>query len=568
MPPAPCGQARLVTLSSKRRPPSLPSCAPPRTGSTREAAAFTAYGRGVQEVQDVQRILELRRTELRGDLASYRRQRADAQNDGLMTLGIGADAEAAKSREATLTRRIGGLDQQLAGIDREWQALVERRAAVNAAAVAALSGAPVLGPLALLQSGAAAGVGQILLHLSAVDLLTLTKTDPALANRLRSADPASVSTWWAGLSDEERGSLVTGLPAIIGNLEGVPYAARDKANRIWLNQQLAEARENMKAAEQPPGVWMMMTGGEGAGVRLAISAGEARERLDGLEGILAALKTSSGHADRFLISLTADRPPLAAVSVGDLDSAEIATWAVPGMGASAAGLADWARTAQTVQEIQTQVDRDRSHAVVAWVGYRAPEVGSPDVLDTDLADTGAVNLDRALTGFTASRPEAQLNVVAHSYGTTTTAIALTRPGVHVDTFVSLGSAGLPSSIDESTDLHANHVFAGQAQDVWAIDPAPGDQWAWVGRDFGNHPVNPAGDAFGADVFGVDSGQGTAVTDHGTSTPTGTGYLDADTESLRNVALATTGQGDKVTAAVEHEPTPFQKALIEGLSSAY
>ncbi|WP_454157334.1 hypothetical protein [Microbacterium lacticum] len=81
-------------------------------------------------------------------------------------------------------------------------------------------------------------------------------------------------------------------------------------------------------------------------------------------------------------------------------------------------------------------------------------------------------------------------------------------------------------------------------------------------------MNPAGDAFGADVFGVDSGQGTAVTDHGTSTPTGTGYLDADTESLRNVALATTGQGDTVTAAVKHEPTPFQKALIEGLSSAY
>ncbi|WP_454157332.1 hypothetical protein [Microbacterium lacticum] len=182
--------------------------------------------------------------------------------------------------------------------------------------------------------------------------MTLTKTDPALATRLRSADPASVSTWWAGLGDEERGSLVTGLPALIGNLEGIPYTARDKANRRWLEQQLTEARENMEAAEQPPGVWMMMTGGEGAGVRLAISAGEARERLDGLEGILAALKTEPGHADRFLISLTADRPPLAAVSIGDLDSAEIATWAVPGMGSSAAGLADWARTAQTVQEIQ------------------------------------------------------------------------------------------------------------------------------------------------------------------------------------------------------------------------
>lgn len=72
----------------------------------------------------------------------------------------------------------------------------------------------------------------------------------------------------------------------------------------------------------------------------------------------------------------------------------------------------------------------------------------------------------------------------------------------------------------------------------------------------------------ASVFGVDSGAGTAVTDHGTSTPGGTGYLDADTESLRNVALATTGQSDRMTEAIEHGPTPFQQAMMEGLSRGY
>jgi len=103
----------------------------------------------------------------------------------------------------------------------------------------------------------------------------------------------------------------------------------------------------------------------------------------------------------------------------------------------------------------------------------------------------------------------------------------------------------------------------------ALGPAPGDQWAWVGRDFSNHAVNPAADALGADVCGVDTGVGGAsVTDHESSTGSGTGYLDGDTESLRHVALATAAQGDEVADPVEREPTLFQQALIEGMRGAY
>lgn len=121
------------------------------------------------------------------------------------------------------------------------------------------------------------------------------------------------------------------------------------------------------------------------------------------------------------------------MSIGDLDDADNVTWAVPGMGSSAATLPDWARSAQTVQDKQTQLDDDRRHAVVAWVGDKAPAVAASSVFATDLASAGAVNLDRALNGFTAVRSDADLNVIAHSYGTTTAALALARPGVHVDT---------------------------------------------------------------------------------------------------------------------------------------
>ncbi len=57
--------------------------------------------------------------------------------------------------------------------------------------------------------------------------------------------------------------------------------------------------------------------------------------------------------------------------------------------------------------------------------------------------------------------------MAHSYGTTTAAFALTM-GVHVDSFVTLGRPGCPGHRQGVTCMP--EVFSGQAQDVWAIDP--------------------------------------------------------------------------------------------------
>lgn len=530
-----------------------------------EAAALTAYARGVQEVKDQQLALAARREDAQEDLVSLRWRHDGAQSE-LQAAPTG-DIDDAQARTRALDASIADAGAQLAAIQREWESLAEHRDRVNRECIAALSSSSVLGPLAL---AARSRNGYANLRdLSATDLLVLARTDPNFASRLARTDPAEVAPWWAALTEADQSDLIATFPAAIGNLEGVSYRDRDRANRVWLKEQLADARKALAAAEEPASFWELATGGEGAGFREALSVAAARERLEGLEGIERALKTPPGTPSRYLVTLTGDSPPLAAVSVGDLDSADVASWAVPGMGSSAAELPGWALAAQRLVQEQDDVDPGASHAVVAWVGYEAPAVGAPSVLDTDLAAAGAVALERALVGFSATREGALLNVVGHSYGTTTSALALVRPGVHVDVVVNLASAGLPAEVDRASDLHADQVFAGEAQDVWAIDPAPGDQWAWVGRSFGNHPVDPTREAFGADVFGVDTGVGGAsVTDHGTSTDTGTGYLDRGTESLRNVALATTGSGDRVTDAIDHEPTPFQRALIEGMSGAH
>lgn len=188
---------------------------------------------------------------------------------------------------------------------------------------------------------------------------------------------------------------------------------------------------------------------------------------------------------------------------------------------------------------------------------------------TDLAEGGARNLVRDIAAAESICPGSEVNVVAHSYGTTAAAIALACDGVHVDSFVTLGSAGLPPRIDSVNVLHADEMYSGQAQDVWAIDPTGGDQWAWIGRLSAEHPVNPLDPAFGAHAFGVAGEAGLQpVTDHGVSTSDGTGYLDKRTESLKNVALATTGHGDLTSPYVEPGPTPLQRALIEGMARGF
>ncbi|WP_313546856.1 putative T7SS-secreted protein [Leifsonia aquatica] len=405
------------------------------------------------------------------------------------------------------------------------------------------------------------------------ELSRLLHARPDLAKLLAAADPREVAPWWGSLDPDQRDALIHAFPSVIGNLEGVAYGDRDEANRIWLTDQLADAEAALAKAQEPLPWWQLFGGKPVIDAHAKLIA-EAQERVDALKNIQTALKAPKGGDDRFLVSLTDDSPPLAAVAVGDLDTALDVTFAVPGMGTTTEGMSGWAGSAQNLLAAQDRYDSGTSHAVVAWIGYKTPPIpgeGGLQVLDTAYADAGATTLDKALAGFSATRGGAPtLNVVAHSYGTTTSAIALAHPGVHVDSFVSVGSAGLPTSIDSASDIRADHVYAGQARDVIpGLEDGQGDQWAWTGRGFGNHPVNPVDPSFGAQTFGTDSGSnGAAVTDHGTHTDGGTGYLDRGTESLRNVALATTGQGDQVSAYVPKGPTALQQGLIDGSRYAW
>ena len=143
--------------------------------------------------------------------------------------------------------------------------------------------------------------------------------------------------------------------------------------------------------------------------------------------------------------------------------------------------------------------------------------------------------------------------------------------MHIENFITVGSAGLPDSVQTASDLNATHVYSGHALSVIpGLEPGQGDQWAWTGTDFSrDHHVNPISPEFESHAFGTDTGgdTGLPVTDHGTSVDeNGAGYLDAGTESLRNVMHAIVGEPGNMTPYTPKGQTDLQKILEETASS--
>ncbi|WP_270352835.1 alpha/beta hydrolase [Microbacterium testaceum] len=381
-----------------------------------------------------------------------------------------------------------------------------------------------------------------LASLSASDIDDVLAARPDLVALLQQLDPAAINRWWTSLSVAAQNALVISSPGFVGNLEGVPYTTRDKANRRALTQRLRDAEHEMADAGDPLPDSPPPTAEQIREHQERLDA--AREELDALRGVREGLETKQGRSPRFLVSLTDDHPPLAAVSIGDLDTADNVTVAVPGMTSEAAAMRGWATSSDELQLRQAEADPSRQHAVVAWIGYRAPaspEDGDLSVLSNTMARDGAVKLNSAIEGLSAVRPNASLNVLAHSYGSTTAAIALAQSDVRIDNFVVIGSAGFPTEIAHAADLNADAVFAAEANMALPFTGLPGDELAWIGRT-SDHPVDPTHPLFGAQTFDVQGGEGLgkAVTRHVTSTPEGTGYLDPGTQSLASIALATTG----------------------------
>jgi hypothetical protein len=391
-----------------------------------------------------------------------------------------------------------------------------------------------------------------LADLSPAELSRLLKTDPEFFESLwdNPPDASTVAGWWKGLSKDEQQRLIKDAPTIIGNLNGVPYGERNAANQIALT----EAEHDGSLTE------------------------EQKNTVTQVERALKVANSLPGTPKRFLIDFNLSaQPPMAAVAVGDVDTADDVTVDVPGMDTRApTSMASWTVAAQNLYDQQQTTDPSHTHAVIAWIGYAPPQLtatmldptGNDSVFSNVQAEQGGQRLASELDAIHDTRAGEgtalpRVAVVGHSYGTTTAADALTLTKYNVNSVDFVASAGIDEKlVPNETYMHVETVNG--TEQVFATQSSM-DNIATIGRD-GSGRVDPRDSSFGAVSYGSD-GSGTLVAVHGhdavgegnyvpiLKAGAGHGYFDVHSESLANMAVATTGTGQFVTAPVPH-PSPL------------
>lgn len=371
--------------------------------------------------------------------------------------------------------------------------------------------------------------GASLLHaLTAMPPTAVTEfveSNPRRLYELLAAPPGApqVSGWWAGLDMRAQRSMLSAVPELVGNLDGIPVAVRNQANRDVLRSTIRELEL------------------EGALEGRALAT-QNLQRLQMLYSIADALGPATANPPRTLLQLDTDDAGKAAIVLGDLETADYVSYLLPGMFITVGGnVVEWVDTAARLYDEQVSwlsllaeagaSDEEETVATVAWIGYQTPHL--LNVGSLDLAYEGRDALASAIDGLQTIRGTDQpfISLLAHSYGSTAAMLAL-EESTTVDALAMIGSPGAPASSVDELNVRGD-VFVGEA----AWDPIPNSSF------FGS---DPGAAEFGARIMSV-AGTVDVITNRVLASSSGHNeYWSPGTESMRNLALIGINMGELVT----------------------
>ncbi|QKS13401.1 hypothetical protein HUN58_01325 [Curtobacterium sp. Csp1] len=335
-----------------------------------------------------------------------------------------------------------------------------------------------------------------------------------------SLTPAQVAERWRalGFTADDLRALPLTTQIRVAALDGIPAASRDVVSRAVL-----------AAALRDPGRLYRVFGL--AYTYGAVSLEDFTEQVQALaaglrqaDQLAADLDTPSDTVAQLVGFGVANGAPVAAISVGNLDTATNLTVNVPGATTTLDSSGQKVRAASALLRAAARKSGTDSFAVVSGSGYRAPAFA--EVPAQQRAAAGGATLASFLDGIHDSRGTTprSLSVLGHSYGSTTAAEALEQVRYPVDTFVTYGSVGFTEAT-KPEHLRARHVFATEGEaDHTAI-------WGRIGR------TDPR-DVPGVQVFSSEAAAGTlAVTGHDMFPERDgqVGYLSPDATAQQNIA---------------------------------
>lgn len=279
-------------------------------------------------------------------------------------------------------------------------------------------------------------------------------------------DPAEVAAWWASLSPAAQDLLVDRAWAQLGNLDGIPYPVRIRANRLAISAELErEVRRQAALASEKTVIEAQIAALLASDTRTPQTIrllDSLRTRIDNIETERARSLTTS---DWYQSLLGTDANPDGDVAVGaprqivmfdpaggrfgevvgDLSTATSVGVLVPGTGANVGP--DDGTYERAVEFVK---GGEGTLAVITFIGGPMPQSLAMDATRNSFADAIGPGLARFTAGID-HLAGATVTVVGHSYGGSVVGAA-EAAGMRADRILHVESAGIGASVFTPDDL--------------------------------------------------------------------------------------------------------------------
>lgn len=284
-------------------------------------------------------------------------------------------------------------------------------------------------------------------------------------------DPASVAAWWASLSPEAQAAIEQQQWARLGNLDGIPYDVRIRANRVAIGAAIEdEARRAARLGVTIGDLERQLDETAATGLRdrgTLVRIAQLHEALAGARGELAdcvalgrwyrdllservSVELSNGAScarTGHQVVLFDPAGTKFAEVIGDLGTASSVGVYVPGTGARFGE--DTGRFDRATSFVEA-AEPPGSLAMVTFLGGPMPMSVVADAPYNHYAVAAGPVLARFVAGLDR-RPGATVTVLGHSYGGAVVGVAESA-GMRADRILHVESAGMGAGVFEPTDL--------------------------------------------------------------------------------------------------------------------
>lgn len=370
--------------------------------------------------------------------------------------------------------------------------------------------------------------------------------------------PEHVADWWASLDPMEQAAYLEAFPDVLGSLDGMPADARNTANEATLEREVNALDAEISSLESQLADMDARGVPEDSSERLMLEEDLAAvqgkyDDATGLQTNIEALEEEG--KDVYLLDYSLEDDGQAVVSIGNPDTADNTAVHVPGTYSELSNFGTQMERASTMHTDASYVAAGEETAVIAWLGYDAPDdLGQAS--DPQQAHDATDDLNSFMNGLDAAHQggDSHTTLMGHSYGSTVAGDTMRSYEGVADELITVASPGTTANSAEELNIDQDHVWSTTAEGDAIGVP---EDLGLLGHDattdgFGGNQFTS--DAVGADGRVIEAEWNTELTDDGKQIHggywrdidvDGDGDGDIPNTARTNIANIITGNTDEV-----------------------